>query len=252
MKYSIKQVAELSNISTRTLRYYDSIDLLKPAFIDDNGYRMYEKEQLLILQHILFYKEFNMPLKEIKHIISMDDFKKITTLKKHKYLLLQEITRMKQLVETIDKTNEHLINNIPMDEFNLYKGFNHPSQIELKEYMTSSLGDLGDRLIDHRKKLDLSKQDILDSEKDADRFFQWALELINNQVAADSEEAQALALFYYKNIFQYYAPEDFSNEDALKLILSEIQHPASKKKFDSFHPDFIEFYSAIMTIFLKK
>ena len=90
------------------------------------------------------------------------------------------------------------------------------------------------------------------TEKDADRFFQWALELINNQVAADSEEAQALALFYYKNIFQRYAPEDFSNEDALKLVLLEIQHPASKKKFDSFHPDFIEFYSAIMTIFLKQ
>ena len=96
MKYSIKQVAELSKISTRTLRYYDSIDLLKPAFIDDNGYRMYEKEQLLILQHILFYKELNMPLKEIKHIISMDDFKKTTTLKKHKYLLQNNLLKIKK------------------------------------------------------------------------------------------------------------------------------------------------------------
>lgn len=57
MKYRIKELAELSGMSTRTLRYYDSIDLLKPAFIDDNGYRMYETEQLLILQDILFYRE---------------------------------------------------------------------------------------------------------------------------------------------------------------------------------------------------
>jgi len=55
--HTVKQVAKLSGVSVRALRFYDEIGLLKPAFYGDNGYRYYEKEQLLSLQQILFYRE---------------------------------------------------------------------------------------------------------------------------------------------------------------------------------------------------
>ncbi|WP_232220571.1 MerR family transcriptional regulator [Legionella tunisiensis] len=54
MSYTVKQLAKLSNVSPRTLRFYDEIGLLKPAYYGDNNYRYYEEEQLLILQQILF------------------------------------------------------------------------------------------------------------------------------------------------------------------------------------------------------
>ena len=56
MEYTIKQLANLSGVSTRTLRYYDEIDLLKPKRIGENGYRIYETEQIDTLEQILCYR----------------------------------------------------------------------------------------------------------------------------------------------------------------------------------------------------
>ena len=69
-QHTVKQVARLSGISVRTLHFYDEIGLLKPAYYGANGYRYYEKEQLLSLQQILFYRELNVPLEQIKLIMA--------------------------------------------------------------------------------------------------------------------------------------------------------------------------------------
>jgi DNA-binding transcriptional MerR regulator len=57
MAYTVKQVATMSNVSVRTLHFYDETGLLKPAYHKENGYRYYEEPQLLALQQILFYRE---------------------------------------------------------------------------------------------------------------------------------------------------------------------------------------------------
>lgn len=62
MRYTVNKLAKLSGVSPRTLRFYDKIDLLKPAFYGDNQYRYYEEEQLLMLQQILFFRELGFPL----------------------------------------------------------------------------------------------------------------------------------------------------------------------------------------------
>ena len=69
MEYSIKKLSEIAGVSTRTLRYYDEIGLLKPARDSSSGYRRYGKKQVDILQQILFYKELGISLDEIKEII---------------------------------------------------------------------------------------------------------------------------------------------------------------------------------------
>ena len=56
-KYSIGEVAKMLDISTRTLRFYDEKDLVKPAYIEENGYRFYEKEQIKQIELILFLKD---------------------------------------------------------------------------------------------------------------------------------------------------------------------------------------------------
>jgi DNA-binding transcriptional MerR regulator len=57
MGYTVKQVAEISGVSVRTLHFYDETGLLKAARQGANGYRFYEEPQLLTLQQILFYRE---------------------------------------------------------------------------------------------------------------------------------------------------------------------------------------------------
>ena len=69
MDYKIKELAELSGVSARTLRYYDQIGLLKPERQEDNGYRVYGEAQVDRLQQILFYRQLGLPLEEIRRTL---------------------------------------------------------------------------------------------------------------------------------------------------------------------------------------
>lgn len=68
-RYTIGEIAKKLQISTRTLRYYDEKDLVRPACIKENGYRLYDEEQVKQLELILFLKELGFSLKEIKMLI---------------------------------------------------------------------------------------------------------------------------------------------------------------------------------------
>ena len=53
---TVKEVSELTGVSIRTLRYYDEIDLLKPAKVTEAGYRLYDENSLKKLRQILFFR----------------------------------------------------------------------------------------------------------------------------------------------------------------------------------------------------
>ena len=62
MEYTVQKLGQLAGISTRTLRYYDEIGLLKPARINSSGYRIYGATEVNRLQQILFYRELDVSL----------------------------------------------------------------------------------------------------------------------------------------------------------------------------------------------
>ncbi len=74
--YTVKQLAKLAGVSVRTLHYYDEIGLLKPSSVGGNGYRHYEEEALLKLQQILFYRELELSLDEIKAVVGRPGFRR--------------------------------------------------------------------------------------------------------------------------------------------------------------------------------
>ena len=123
MAYTINQLAKLSGVSTRTLRFYDEIGLLAPAFYGENQYRYYKEEQLLMLQQILFYRELGFPLNDIKRIVSSDDFNKIDALISHKQVLEQSLDRTTKLIKTINQTVAHFRGKITMSNEELFEGF---------------------------------------------------------------------------------------------------------------------------------
>ena len=74
----ISEISKITKVSVRTLQYYDKIGLLKPAIVKENGYRYYNEKSLKKLQLILLYKEIDIPLKTIKHLLdSKNDATKI-------------------------------------------------------------------------------------------------------------------------------------------------------------------------------
>lgn len=123
MAYTVKRVAEMSGVSVRTLRFYDSTSLLKPAYYGENGYRFYEEPQLLMLQQILFYRELGFGLKRIKEILGRRKFEKVAALKSHRHVLERNLTRTRTLIETIDRTVGHLKGTKKMKSEELFTGF---------------------------------------------------------------------------------------------------------------------------------
>lgn len=112
----ISEVAKLSGVTVRTLHYYDEIGLLKPNKITEAGYRVYSNEDLETLQQILFFRELDFQLNEIKEIMMNPNYDKNKALNKHKELLIEKRERLDGLINLIDKTIKG-DNNMSFKEF---------------------------------------------------------------------------------------------------------------------------------------
>ena len=107
MKMQIKEFAELTGVSVRTLHYYDEIGLLKPYEVDaKNGYRFYDERSLERMQEILFYRELDFSLKTIAEILSSPGYDKQQALSRQRKLLLSKKERLEQLIAAIDSVEK--------------------------------------------------------------------------------------------------------------------------------------------------
>ena len=102
--YTVKQLAKLSGVSVRTLHHYDEIGLLKPAFLGENRYRYYGREELLRLQDILFHRELGVPLQEIGKLLTLQGEDRVAVLREHRDWLAARVERSRQLLATINRT----------------------------------------------------------------------------------------------------------------------------------------------------
>ncbi|MCM1535723.1 MAG: MerR family transcriptional regulator [Clostridium sp.] len=99
---TIKEVSGITGVSIRTLRYYDEIGLLRPAKLTDSGYRLYDNQSLEKLQEILFFKELEIPLQEIKKIMENPDYDRKQALQAQKVLLEKKRNRLNGIIELIE------------------------------------------------------------------------------------------------------------------------------------------------------
>lgn len=98
---TVKKVSELTGISIRTLRYYDEIDLLKPAKVTEAGYRLYDESSLKKLRQIMFFRELEVPLSEIKAIMKDSESDNRKILETQKMMLEMKRNRLNGIIELI-------------------------------------------------------------------------------------------------------------------------------------------------------
>ena len=113
---TVKEVSEITGVSIRTLRYYDEIELLKPTALTDANYRLYDDAALTKLQQILFFRELEIPLEDIKVILENPRYNKEETLLAQKNLLEYKRNKLNGLIELIDDVI-HGVNTINFDPF---------------------------------------------------------------------------------------------------------------------------------------
>ena len=99
---TVKEISDLTGISVRTLHYYDEIGLLKPTKKSDAGYRLYDDKALETLQQVLFFREFDIPLKEIKAVMENPVLERNQILQMQRKMLVAKKERMERLINSID------------------------------------------------------------------------------------------------------------------------------------------------------
>ncbi len=121
--YSIKEIADLAGVTTRTLRYYDQLGLLTPAEIADNGYRFYDRKNLQRLQQVMFFRELDVPLKDIQYMLSRTDYHPVSALEKHRDAIIAQVERLNKLLGTLDNTIASLQGDHKMADKDFFEGF---------------------------------------------------------------------------------------------------------------------------------
>ena len=124
MNMHIKEFAGAAGVSVRTLHYYDEIGLLKPAYVDgQTGYRFYDERSLLRMQEILFYRELDFPLSDIRRMMLAPNYDKTKALKEQKDLLILKKERLERLISAVDGAmkGENVMSAFDNSELEQYK-----------------------------------------------------------------------------------------------------------------------------------
>lgn len=132
----VKALADMVGISVRTLHHYDALGLLKPDQVSEAGYRLYSSENVAQLQHILFFRELDFSLAQIKSIVTDPGFDRLKALEQHRERLLQKQRRLGVLLQTLDRTIQDAKGEINMSDTEKFKGFDfshNPYEAEARQ-----------------------------------------------------------------------------------------------------------------------
>lgn len=252
MRYTVNKLAKLSGVSPRTLRFYDNIGLLKPAFYGDNQYRYYEEEQLLMLQQILFFRELGFPLGDIQQILSSNDFDKIKSLKTHKSMLKASLERTETLIKTIDKTILHIEGKVTMHVEEFFDQIRLRDSTIQKDYEKYLVGrgiisqEEMDQSWEKIKHWDQSDWDTFKTE--GNTFYKDMVEAILNELSPDSLEVQELVNKQYLLITPLWT---FNKASYIKLAESYREDANFQNFCEIFHPKLLEFLVESMLVYAQ-
>lgn len=248
MAYTVKKLSELSGISIRTLRFYDEIGILKPAYYGENRYRYYEEEQLLILQQILFYRELGFTLNDIQIALTDNDFNKTQALISHKKMLEKKLERIKKLIMTIDKTILNLNGESKMDANEIYDGFDPSDLPKYDEMAINQFGDIAVKLIEYRKKMTghWGKAEWDKLHQDWNEMSLEFTAVLQNKASPEEPNVQQIAKKQYEHLKKLYAP---SKVEYLYIGEMNCHNIEYRKQFDFYHPKLAQFIYEAMIVF---
>jgi len=238
--YTVKQLSDLAQVSVRTLHYYDEIGLLTPSQVGGNGYRYYDDDSLLRLQQILFYREIGMELMQIKDVLDSPDFDRVAALKSHRAVLLEKSDRLRNLVNTVDSTIQHLIGEKEMSKKQLFEAFSGEKQ---KEYEREIRLQYGPDTVNQSIKrwngyTKAQQQNVID---EGNQIYTEIAGAIDAGKPAQSEDVQVILQRWHQHIRYFYEPTLDILRGLGELYTS---HPDFIANFAKIHPDLAEYMRA--------
>ena len=242
---TVKQISKLAHITPRTIHYYDQIGLLHPDEIGENGYRYYSDASLLKLQQILFYRELDIPLEQIKEIMSSSQYDLVKALQEHKKQLNKRIVRINTLIATVEQTLKHIGGEEIMENKELFDGFSPEEEAKMEQEAMDTY-DPETVKESYKKWRNYSKdkqQAILDEGKEIYQEYVKAM-----PYGAESAQAQACVQHWRDHMDYFWTP---NLEQLLGLADLYNNDPRFKQNYDKVHPDLAEFVRSAVRIYVN-
>lgn len=142
---TVKEVSEITGVSIRTLRYYDEIGLLKPTELTSAGYRLYDNKALEKLQEIMFFRELDIPLIDIRRIMENPNYDKEQVLSAQKSILEKKRNRLNGIIELITDVMKG-VNTMSFEAFSnndIQKMLDHALAVMPKEELEKEIKKYG-------------------------------------------------------------------------------------------------------------
>ncbi len=236
----------MAGVTPRTLHHYDDIGLLKPSRIGDNGYRYYGEQALLKLQQILFYRELDFPLDDIKKIMGRRDFDVLGALQSHKDALQKQTARLNRLLATVDNTIQHIKGEKIMSQKGIFEGF---SEEEQEKYALEA-----EQLYDPETVRESNRKWKAYSAAKKEAVMAEGKAVYLDMIAAmpkgaSSAEVQAIVERWRRHMDYFWTP---NLEQLLGLANGYNVDPKFKANFDKIHPQLAEFMLEAVKVYVER
>jgi len=251
--YKTNELALLSGVSARTIRYYDKIGLLKPEKTDTNGYRLYGKNQVDKLQQILFYRELGIQLEGINAILSSPDFDKTRALEQHLSALQNKKEQIELLIQNVRKTIRSEKENTKMQDKEKFEGF---KQELIKEneakYGKEVRNRYGDDAIDEsNKKLKGKSKEKWNETQKLSEELNSTLKAAFEQGGPSSGTAQKACELHRRWLCNFWKDGMYTKQAHLQLAQGYVSDERFKAYYDKLGEGCTEFLRDALEIYCK-
>lgn len=241
MGYTVKELALVAGVSARTLRYYDAIGLLPATRVGrNNDERQYDDGAVLRLQQILFYRELDFRLDEIRAILDDPSFDVLQALREQQAALRRRRQRMDALLHTIDNTIDHLEGRTTMSGKQFFEGFD-PAQYE-EEARARWGGDVVDESMRRWNAYPADEQARVAAE--GEEIFSFVLEHMDEGIGSAPVQRAMERLHNYVNRFW-----DCNDQAFRGLGDLYVADPRFRAKFEQMDPGMPEFLRDAMAYY---
>ena len=231
--YSISELSKISGVTTRTLRYYESIGLLNAHRDSSSGYRLYDLKQVDRLQHILILRTLDVPVKKIQEILDRNE-DEISLLQSHLDNLKSEEAKLLRLIESVEKTIDYKTRGEIMKDKEKFEAFKAGKISDNeKQYGKEVREKYGNQTVDesNQKFMGLSAEDYMNVEKLSEDIKTL---IINGVVSGDNDGSFAKDLVEKHKTWLCYFWKEYSAEVHRGLAEMYLADERFKAHYDAF------------------
>jgi DNA-binding transcriptional MerR regulator len=250
MPYTVNKLATIAGVSVRTLHYYDEVGLLKPSAIQKNGYRVYEERELLLLQQILFFRELDFSVEDIKRIMSAPTFSMSQALQDQRALLVLKRKRLSGLMKTIDLTLKKLEQAKPMNDQDMQELYDTFGEETIKQYadeVKERWGNTEAYKQSMERAAKMTKADYEKYKQDSDAFMKKVAATMDK--GATSLEFQALIAEHFKSLSTWYEPNFEMYRGLAKMY---VEDPRFTAYYENYRVGLAQVFSEGMLHFIEQ